>query len=92
MKGTLTYMHLVPQNEFICGWGSSILVDHVIQLEKLNEQWELARTAMGLPDREIGKSNVGTGDDYRRYYDTESVDMVRALYGRDIEVLGYTYE
>ena len=90
--GVCSYGHFVPQHEYICGWGKASLVEYLLKLEGLNDGWPDLAQRLGLPIREIGRENKSTNEEYRKYYDNESIDMVSRLYARDIELLTYSYE
>ncbi len=45
----------------------------------------------GLPDDKLQHVNRATHKHYKQYYSKESVDIVRDVYSRDIELFGYKY-
>lgn len=91
-NGVCCYMHFVPQHEFICGWGNDLIVDNIIKLEKLNDGWPDVADKLCLPALKLPRENISSKNDYRNYYDNESVDVVSELYKKDIDLLEYSYE
>ena len=87
-----SYMHFVPQYEFLCGWGGKIIVKNIVKLEQLNNYWPVLADKLSIPLRQIKSANVGKKGDFRVHYDNESIDIVRSLYKKDIELLNYSYE
>lgn len=90
--GVCSYMHFVPQHEFVCGWGDSVIVKNIIKLEQLDAGWPDLTAKLGISQREIPRANAGTKRDYREYYDKKSTDIVGKLYKKDINLLGYSYD
>jgi hypothetical protein len=91
-KGAYCYQHFVPQHEFVCGWRNNVIVDHILKLEKLSDEWPVLASKLGLPSQEIKKSNVSSEKNYREFYDNESIDIVHGLYSNDIKLFHYSYE
>jgi len=91
-NGVCSYGHFVPQHEFVCGWGNDVIVNHIIKLENLDKDWPDLADALNIPLRKIQHVNASTKDDYRNYYDNESIEVVRKLYKKDIELFKYTYD
>jgi len=85
-------MHFVPQHEFLCGWGNELLVPNILKLERLDNDWPAFAENMGVPVREIPRMNRGSTAKYREHYDYESIECVRALYQKDVDLLAYEYE
>ena len=45
----------------------------------------------GLPDYKLQHVNKATHNHYTQYYSKDSIDIVRDVYSRDIELFGYEY-
>ena len=43
-------------------------------------------------DGELGHENATVHDHYSRYYDEESIEIIRNTFAKDIEIGGYTFE
>ena len=82
----------MPQHEFVCGWGQDVIVENIVKLERLDDDWPGLADNLGIPLREIQRVNTSTKDDFREYYDNESIEIVRKLYKKDIKLLNYTYD
>jgi chondroitin 4-sulfotransferase 11 len=90
-KGVCSYMHFVPQHEFVCGWNERIIVEHILHMENLNKEWKDLAENLGIPDKPIGTANVGKIADYKTRYDEESSLVVSRLYRKDIKMFGYEF-
>lgn len=88
--GVCSYMHFVPQYEFVCGWGDNVIVKNIIKLEQLDVDWPVITAKLGISQREIPRANAGKKRDYREYYDEKSIDIVRKLYKNDIKLFDYS--
>jgi len=91
-NGVCCYMHFVPQHEFVCGWGEDVIVDNIIKLEQLNNDWPGIANKLCLPPRNIPRENASSQNDFRKYYDNESIDIVNKLYEKDINLFKYDFE
>lgn len=91
-NGVCSYMHFVPQHEFVCGWGENVIVENIVKLERLDSDWPSLSDNLGIPLRKIQRANVSTKDDFRDHYDNESIEIVHELYKKDIKVFNYLYE
>lgn len=91
-NGACSYMHFVPQHEFVCGWGDRVIVDDIMKLEHLDSDWPTLATKLGLPVRPIGRMNASAAVEYRDFYDSESVDIVAEIYRKDCALFGYSFE
>ena len=67
-------------------------MENVVKLEQLDKDWPSLADALSIPLREIQRANASTKNDFREYYDNESIDIVLDLYNKDIELLKYSYE
>ena len=91
-NGVCSYMHFVPQHEFVCGWGAGVIVDNIIKLELLDDDWPGLADTLGMPAREIPRANTSVKDDFRKFYDNESIEIVNSLYKKDSDLFNYSYE
>ena len=91
-NGVCSYGHFVPQYEFVCGWGGNIIVDNIIKLEQLDDDWPELADKLSIPQREIQRANMSTKNDFKEYYDNESIEIVSHLYKKDIELFNYSYD
>jgi hypothetical protein len=66
-------------------------VHNILRFERLQDEWmHYARKNLGMlnPPR-LPRKNTSEHDDYRSYYDTETVELLRELWPEDWERLGY---
>ncbi|KAA0019348.1 sulfotransferase family protein [Salinicola corii] len=87
----MSWTHFVPQSKFILVNGMNDL-DFLGSVENLSEGVEIIQERLGLPKRNITRVNSSGGDDYRRMYDSKSVDIVARLYAEDAKLLGSVFE
>ena len=90
--GVCSYGHFVPQHEFVCGWGDDVIVENIVKLEHLDDDWPYLADNLNIPLREIQRANASTKNDFREFYDNESIDIVRKLYKKDIKLFKYSYD
>jgi len=84
----------IPQLPWITDKDGNVIVDYIIRLENLQQDFEGIRQKLGLPFKAIPTLNVSSKrqfKDYRKYYDWESKEKVIDLYGEDIRYFGYEF-
>lgn len=67
-----------------------LLVDFVARLENIEEDWRFIASKINVVDK-LQKKNVTKHEDYRVYYDDESIEIVSNIYSRDIEYFKYNF-
>lgn len=65
--------------------------DYIGRFERLEETYAHLCSTLGLDCRQIPRTNQTGFGDYRKYYDTETVDFVYERYRDDIELFGYEF-
>jgi hypothetical protein len=87
--------HVIPQYQFLCDENGKLLVDFIGRFESLQTDFDavcknlnITEHSTTLPhrNRAIGRRH------YAEYYDGESLDFVKTLYKRDIELFNYTFD
>lgn len=89
-KSILAQIHFRPQYEWISD-EDAIIADYVGRFEELQHHVSAFLALAGLPDYKLQHLNRARHRDYRQYYSRESIDIVRDIYSRDIELFGYEY-
>ena len=67
-------------------------LDYVLRFEHLQQDLSTMLCACSLPDVALSRAECGVRGHYSNYYNDESVDLVRRLFRRDIELYGYDFE
>ena len=88
---TYSYMHFVPQTDFLFDWRNKLIPCDIIRFENLARGWDDFAAKQNLPRQELPKKNVSTKVSYKDVYDAESIEIVRKLYAKDIDFLGYKF-
>lgn len=81
-----------PQFSFVCDEGGALLTDEVGRVEEMQASYDRFCEKLGIPSASLEKANSSSRGDYRTYYDQTLVDGVRRLYGRDLDLFGYSFE
>ena len=86
----LAQIHFRPQHEWISD-ENGVIADYVGRFEALQHHVSAYFALAGLPDDKLQHVNRATHKHYKQYYSKESVDIVREVYSKDIELFGYNY-
>lgn len=84
--------HNIPQYKFIQNSGGECLVDQVLRLESLDDDFKNLAGDRGwnVKLRHDESTRSKNKNDFRAYYDEDSINEIERLYRRDIEVFGYS--
>jgi len=83
---------LSPQLYWIKDFRGAIPLDYIGRYESLTEDFQEVCKALNIPQVSLPHKRVGLGQDYRKHYDKESIDIVAKTYKEEIEVFRYTFE
>jgi hypothetical protein len=88
------WRHLTrPQTAILFDTGGTLAVDKVIYFEDLPGGLAEVFAALGRPMPPIERRNVRrTGDDYRRHFDAEALELFDLKFGDDVARWGYNFE
>lgn len=78
------------QLDYLTDADGTLLVDFVGRYENLDADMAHVKRRLGLAHA-LPHTNRSTHDDYRRYYSTETRDIVARRFARDIEHFGYSF-
>lgn len=79
------------QWRYLCDDAGQVLLDHVGRVECMDETIAVLEARLGRR-LAVGHSNASGADGrYWRRYSAAMADTVRAVYGRDIDLLGYEF-
>jgi hypothetical protein len=82
-----------PQHSFISDEVGALLTDTVGRVEEMQRSYDAICARIGIPSAPLEQGvNASRHADYRSYYNPSLVDGVAALYARDLELFGYTFE
>jgi hypothetical protein len=88
-KGPLTNIHFREQDTYLyCGEPFNIFIGRFEQLEK---DWAYVAEKIDAP-KHLPKLNSTPHTHYSDYYDPECVEIIRNIYKKEIDFLGYEYE
>lgn len=83
-----SWIHFIPQTDFIFNLDGKLMVDFVGRYETLERDVGIVAERLGRPVPLI-RSNQSDHAHYSTYYDSETSDVVRQVYARDLEAFGY---
>lgn len=82
---------LRPQIYWIKSFDRSIKLDYIGRFEKLAEDFQKICKYLSIPYIELPHESKGTGEDYRQYYDKESIDIISDTYREEIRLFNYSF-
>jgi chondroitin 4-sulfotransferase 11 len=90
-----TCIHPVPhryQLDWFVDGSGNVLVDFIGRFERLNSDWRLVRTRLGI-NADLPEINVNPDRprDYTKYYTDSTKKIVRDRFAVDIEYFGYEF-
>ena len=87
------FVRLPDQCHFLVDDDRRLAVDRLLRFERLAEDFRALVEDLGLGEAQLRSVNKtksrSDGRSYRDYYDATTEDMVRVLYARDFDMLGY---
>jgi len=85
------WVHFRPQTEFVCDAAGSSLMDFIGRFESISEDYAMVADRLGLSS-ELPVTNRSKRGDYREAFNTESLDIVRQIYSRDLKTFRYEFD
>lgn len=89
LKGTEINAHFHSQY-MSAEYEGKIYVDYIGKFENLKKDWKHIASVTGAPP-DLLHINASKHGHYTGYYDKESVEIVKTLYTKDIELFGYSF-
>ena len=85
--------HLLPQCDFI-KINNKIVVDKIIRLENLKEEFGELKKELNLPKKALPHSKKANKhyDHYSEFYFDKEIEMIRDKYKKDIQEFNYHFE
>lgn len=93
-----TYIHFIPQTDFLCLPGQNkLLVDFVGYFENIENDFTFVKEKLRLASgANLGYENKteagGVQSNYMDFYTEDSQRIVAEVYGKDVELLGYSFD
>ena len=79
------------QIDYLTDTSGDIAVDFIGRFENFADSAATLIRLLGLPEVRLPHLNRTHHDGYRAYYTSETRDVVRRRFERDIEAFGYTF-
>lgn len=89
-KRITSWTHFVPQYKWITDSNENIIVDFVGRVENIKDDFSKISKKIGR-EGVLEKRNTSEHDRFKKYYDEEMKRVVKKVYEKDIEYLGYEY-
>lgn len=83
---------LKPQVYWLKDFSGSIPLDFIGRFEALTDHFQEICRVLQIPHIRLPHKIRGTGEDYRSYYDEESIKTIAAVYKEEIAMFGYSFE
>jgi len=80
------------QINMLCDKKGRVLVDFVGKLENLQNDWQTACLRAGIPYQALPRKNVTQYNNYRDFFDRESVQLVAKHWAREIKEFDYDFD
>jgi hypothetical protein len=88
-----SWIHFVPQYEFLINKDKVIKIDYVAKLEDIDQDYGYIARRLGLGDRVLPVKNKSRrASEYGAMYTQEMKDKVALIYEKDIELFGYGFD
>ncbi len=71
--------------------GEKCLVDKIIKIEEIDTDIPMVLANFGIEIKSVPKTNATKHDNYRKYYDSETAQLVGDKFKKDIEIGEYTF-
>ena len=91
-QAVYSYIHLIPQTVFLCSHtGRELSVDFIGRFENMQKDFNIVRQQVNPAAQMVHLNRTDGRTDYRDAYTPQMATIVRDLYARDVEVLGYNF-
>lgn len=86
----LEQIHFRPQYKWLSD-NKRLIVDHVGRFENLQLDCSKWFKSVGLPDYKLPHVNRSKHKQYKTYYTKETIEIIRRIYSKDIELFKYHF-
>ncbi|WP_346861017.1 sulfotransferase family 2 domain-containing protein [uncultured Draconibacterium sp.] len=79
------------QIEWIKDYNNNVCVNKIIRFENIENEYNFFAEQIGISNR-LPHLNKTKHEDYKKYYDDETISIIQNWFRDDIELWGYTFE
>lgn len=90
-RRVLSWIHFIPQHEFLASRDGSLLVDYVARYENLPDAFAELTSRLDLAGRVLTTANRSEHAPYWEYYDDASAALIGEIYRLDVTLLEYSF-
>jgi len=83
-----SWIHFIPQTDFVCDLDGRLMVDFVGRYEQLARDVDVVAERLRLP-APLMHANQSDHAHFSTYFDDETCEVVRNVYGRDMKAFAY---
>lgn len=83
---------LKPQTYWLKSFDGKLHLDFIGKFEKLEEDFETIKEALDIPEISLPHRISGSNKDYRDFYDDESIELIKHIYHKEIDLFNYSFE
>ncbi|HXP92096.1 MAG TPA: sulfotransferase family 2 domain-containing protein [Candidatus Binatia bacterium] len=76
---------------FLTDDNGRVLLDYIGRHERLDDDYAFLCARLGIPHKALPHANVSEHENYRQYYDEETIEIVRRSFATEIEMFGYEF-
>lgn len=87
----LKWIHFIPQIRFLSIDNKTIGVDFLGRYENINEDFKSLCISLNRQPISLIKDNKSIRNEYRQYYNKETVNIIQYIYKQDIDLFGYEF-
>ena len=88
---TSFHWHVMPQCIHVCNNHGDLIVDYIGRFESLQEDMDNIFEILNIDSEKLPHVNKTDHDNYKTYYDKETIKEVEKMFWKDIEVFEYEY-
>lgn len=88
----LQHMVFRPQHSFVTGQDGVVQADLLGKVEMMQDSYDAIAARIGIQTVPLEHVNTSRHRDWHEYYDPELIGGVERIYGRDIELFGYSFD
>lgn len=82
---------LRPQTYWIKSFDGSINLDFIGRFETLEDDFQEVCSALNIPHIYLPHKIKGASEDYRKYYDNDSIKIISDIYKDEIKLFNYSF-
>jgi hypothetical protein len=90
-KNLYSYIHFIPQFEFVCLSSNAHNLDYLAKFETLESDFEFIKKKLDIKSN-LRHENRSKRESFRKYYTDETRAIVESAYAKDIELFNYRFD